>query len=125
MLFGRLTAVVCRALCSARIGTCPAADGLRTIGDCAVRVGRRRRRWQPVHGIGAAEARRVEALLDSHPEIGERVCAPLAAAPVQLPKPWETLRVPEELNGTLGQPASLTRAMTMRPCNRGSRCTSR
>lgn len=86
-----------------RIVAALTAHGLSTLADLSVRVRRRRRWWEPVPGLGPTGARHVEAFLVAHPGLGARTSAALAATPQQPLAPWERLRVPEALNGTLGQ----------------------
>ncbi|WP_069263876.1 phage integrase family protein [Paraburkholderia nodosa] len=83
-----------------RIVTALMAHGLHTIADLVVRIRFRHRWWEPVRGLGAAGASHIEAFLAAHSDLGERAYAALAASPLA---PWETLRVPEALNGTRGQ----------------------
>ncbi|HHV7525419.1 TPA: phage integrase family protein [Burkholderia orbicola] len=79
------------------------AHGVRTLADLTVRIPRRRRWWSAIAGLGAAGARRIEALFAAHPALTERARALIIAAPVGDIVPWEQLRIPHEVDGSGGQ----------------------
>jgi site-specific recombinase XerD len=76
--------------------------GIRTLADLTVRVPRRRRWWATIPGLGATGARQIEVFFAAHPDLTERARALVGvAAPPEL-SPWESLVVPEELDGSRG-----------------------
>jgi len=79
------------------------AAGIKTLAALTLRVPRRRRWWAKIPGLGQASARRVEAFFSEHPDLTERARALVTAEQVSQIAPWETIVVPEELNGTHGR----------------------
>ncbi|MBN3788948.1 phage integrase family protein [Burkholderia sp. Ac-20353] len=77
--------------------------GIRTLAELTVRIPRRRRWWTAIVGLGTAGARCVEAFFAAHPALTERARALVAATPAGPIVPWEQLRVPHEVDGSLGQ----------------------
>ncbi|MBN3835038.1 phage integrase family protein [Burkholderia sp. Ac-20344] len=79
------------------------AHGIRTLADLTVRIPRRRRWWSAIAGLGVAGARRIEEFFATYPALTERARVLIVAAPVGDIVPWERLRVPHEVDGSLGQ----------------------
>ncbi|MGO4308159.1 phage integrase family protein [Cupriavidus sp. RAF12] len=79
------------------------AQGIDTLADLTVRIPRRRQWWAVIPGLGMAGARRIEAFFREHPTLTDRARALIAAEPRGMIVPWEALRLPEEVNGSLGQ----------------------
>lgn len=75
--------------------------GMKTLADLTVRVPRRKRWWATVPGVGAVAARRVEAFFAEHPDLTARAQA-LVAMPAPIAKPWESLVVPADVDGSQG-----------------------
>ncbi|MBB5498655.1 phage integrase family protein [Paraburkholderia sp. MM5384-R2] len=86
-----------------RIAEALHAHGIRTLADLTVRIPRRRRWWSAIAGLGAAGARRIEAVFAAHPALTERARALIATARSDAIVPWEHLRVPHEVDGSHGQ----------------------
>jgi site-specific recombinase XerD len=78
------------------------AEGIHTLAALTVRIPRLRRWWVAIPGLGAASARRIEAFFDQHPELTERARALILASEPQDIVPWERLRIPQEVDGSLG-----------------------
>jgi site-specific recombinase XerD len=86
-----------------RIAAALVAHGIPTLADLAVRVQRRRRWWEKIDGLGAAGAGRISNFLADHPALTERartLASSVSCTPVT---PWESLRVPAEVDGSCGQ----------------------
>jgi len=75
--------------------------GMKTLADLTVRVPRRKRWWTAVPGVGAVAARRVEAFFAEYPDLTARAQA-LVAMPAPIAKPWESLIVPADVDGSRG-----------------------
>jgi site-specific recombinase XerD len=75
--------------------------GIETLADLTLRVPRRRRWWAAIPGFGVGSAKRVETFFAEHPELAQRARA-LVAIPAAQTSPWETLVVPEDVNGSRG-----------------------
>lgn len=75
--------------------------GMRTLVDLTVRVPRRKRWWTAISGLGVVGARRVEAFFAEHPDLTVRAQA-LVAMPMPVAKPWESLIVPADVDGSRG-----------------------
>jgi site-specific recombinase XerD len=75
--------------------------GIETLADLTVRVPRRRRWWAVIPGLGVGSARRIETFFAEHPALTERARA-LVKVPATQTSPWETLVVPEDVNGSRG-----------------------
>ncbi|MFP6560781.1 phage integrase family protein [Paraburkholderia sp. B3] len=78
------------------------ACGLGTLTDLTVRVPRRRRWWTAIPGLGQTGARRIEAFFAAHPQLTERARALVTAARPGVVVPWERLRIPQEVDGSMG-----------------------
>lgn len=79
------------------------AHGIDTLAALTVRVPRRRRWWAAIPGLGQAGARQVEAFFARHPQLTKRARALIAQAPQGMVVPWEQLRLPHQVDGSLGQ----------------------
>jgi Phage integrase protein len=75
--------------------------GIETLADLTLRVPRRRRWWAVIPGLGVGSAQRIESLFAEHPELTQMARA-LVAIPAAQTSPWETLVVPENVNGSRG-----------------------
>jgi site-specific recombinase XerD len=75
--------------------------GIETLVDLTLRVPRRRRWWAAIPGLGVGSARRIETFFAEHPALTERARA-LVKIPATQTSPWETLVVPEDVNGSRG-----------------------
>lgn len=78
------------------------AQGLRTLADLTVRVPRRRRWWVAIPGLGQAGARVVETFFAGHLDLTERARALVVRETPQDVVPWERLRIPKQVDGSLG-----------------------
>lgn len=78
------------------------AHGIATLADLTVRIPRRRQWWKAVPGLGPASARRIEALFAAHPALTERARALIAVRGPGAVVPWESLRLPHEVDGSTG-----------------------
>lgn len=75
--------------------------GIETLADLILRIPRRRRWWAVIPGLGVGSAQRIESFFAEHPELTQRARA-LVAIPAARTSPWETLVVPEDVNGSRG-----------------------
>jgi site-specific recombinase XerD len=73
-----------------------------TLADLTLRIPRRRQWWRAVPGLGASSARRIEAFFAAHPALTERARALIIADRRSGIVPWESLRVPNEVDGSAG-----------------------
>jgi hypothetical protein len=87
---------------SARTVTALRAHGIDTLADLTVRIPRRRQWWKAIAGLGPASARRIEAFFAAHPALTERARALITAPFPGAVVPWETLRLPHEVDGSSG-----------------------
>jgi hypothetical protein len=78
------------------------AHGIDTQADLTVRIRRRRQWWKAVPGLGPAAARRIEALFAAHPALTEQARALITAPVPGAVVPWESLRLPHEVDGSSG-----------------------
>ena len=78
------------------------AHGIDTLADLTVRIPRRRQWWKTVPGLGPAAARRIEAFFAAYPALTERARALIAASDPDAIVPWESLRLPHEVDGSSG-----------------------
>lgn len=78
------------------------AHGINTLADLTVRMPRRRQWWMVVPGLGEAGARRIESFFAGHPALTERARSLAAASRQGGIVPWEELRVPGEVDGSVG-----------------------
>ena len=78
------------------------SHGIDTLADLTVRIPRRRQWWKAIPGLGPASARRIEAFLAAHAALTERARALIAVSPASSIVPWESLRLPHEVDGSAG-----------------------
>ena len=78
------------------------AHGIGTLADLTVRVPRRRQWWKAVPGLGAASARAIEAFFAAWPSLTEKARALIIASRQGELVPWESLQVPQEVDGSQG-----------------------
>ena len=78
------------------------AHSIDTLADLTVRIPRRRQWWKTVPGLGPAAARRIEAFFVAHPALTERARVLIAASGPGAIVPWESLRLPHEVDGSSG-----------------------
>jgi site-specific recombinase XerD len=78
------------------------AHDIATLADLTVRIPRRRQWWKAVPGLGPASARRIEAFFAAHPALSERARALIAVRGPGAVVPWESLRLPHEVDGSSG-----------------------
>jgi len=78
------------------------AQGIVTLADLTVRVPRRRQWWKAIPDLGATSAKRIESFFSAHPALTERARALIATAPPRGIVPWESLRLPHEVDGSAG-----------------------
>jgi hypothetical protein len=78
------------------------AHDIATLADLTVRIPRRRQWWKAVSGLGRTSARRIEAFFAAHPALTERARALIAVCGPRAVVPWESLRLPHEVDGSSG-----------------------
>ncbi|WP_345817729.1 phage integrase family protein (plasmid) [Paraburkholderia sp. PREW-6R] len=78
------------------------AQGITTLADLTVRIPRRRQWWTAVPGLGPAGARAIEAFFAAWPTLTEKARALIAVSERGAIAPWESIRLPHELNGSQG-----------------------
>lgn len=78
------------------------AHDIATLADLTVRIPRRRQWWKAVAGLGPASARRIEAFFAAHPALSERARSLIAVCEPGAVVPWESLRLPHEVDGSTG-----------------------
>ncbi|CAG9260444.1 site-specific integrase [Paraburkholderia unamae] len=78
------------------------AHGITTLADLTVRIPRRRQWWKAVPGLGAASARAIEAFFAAWPALTEKARALVVASQRGDIAPWETLKLPHEVDGSEG-----------------------
>ncbi|MEX3815974.1 phage integrase family protein [Paraburkholderia sp. BR13439] len=78
------------------------AHGITTLADLTVRIPRRRQWWKAVPGLGMASARAIEAFFSAWPALTEKARALVVASPRGDIVPWETLKLPDEVDGSAG-----------------------
>ncbi|MBR7964555.1 site-specific integrase [Burkholderia vietnamiensis] len=76
--------------------------GIRTLADLTVRIPRRRRWWLAIAGLGVRSARRIEAFFAEHPALTERARELIVVATLEPVVPWESIRVPHDVDGSRG-----------------------
>jgi hypothetical protein len=79
-----------------------AAHGITTLAALTVRIPRRRQWWKAVPGLGVASARAIEAFFAAWPALTERARALVVAGQRGDIVPWESLKLPHEVNGSEG-----------------------
>ncbi|WP_322059733.1 site-specific integrase [Paraburkholderia sp. J63] len=78
------------------------AHGITTLADLTVRIPRRRQWWKAVPGLGIASARAIEAFFAAWPALTEKARALVVAGQRGDIVPWETLKLPHEVDGSAG-----------------------
>jgi len=78
------------------------AHGIKTLAALTLRIPRRRRWWATIPGLGATGGRQIEAFFAAHPDLTERVRDLVVVSPPPGIVPWETLRLPHEIDGSRG-----------------------
>ncbi|CAB3809920.1 site-specific integrase [Paraburkholderia fynbosensis] len=78
------------------------AHGVMTLADLTVRIPRRRQWWKAVPGLGMASARSIEAFFAAWPALTDRARALVVASQRGDIVPWETLKLPHEVDGSAG-----------------------
>jgi site-specific recombinase XerD len=78
------------------------AHGIRTLADLTVRIPRRRQWWKAVPGLGAASARTIEAFFAAWPALTDKARALIVANRHSDIVPWESIRLPHEVDGSEG-----------------------
>ncbi|OLL31126.1 integrase [Burkholderia sp. SRS-W-2-2016] len=76
--------------------------GIATLADLTVRVPRRRQWWKAVPGLGAASARAIEQFFAAWPALTEKARTLIVASQRSDIVPWETLKLPHEVDGSNG-----------------------
>lgn len=78
------------------------AHGIKTLAALTLRIPRRRRWWATIPGLGATGARQIEAFFAAHPDLTERARELIVVSAPPGITPWETLRLPHEIDGSCG-----------------------
>ncbi|MBW8890849.1 MAG: site-specific integrase [Burkholderiales bacterium] len=78
------------------------SHGIKTLASLTLRIPRRRRWWATIPGLGATGARQIEAFFAAHPELTERARELVVGSSSLGIVPWETLRLPHEIDGSRG-----------------------
>ncbi|MEM5313142.1 site-specific integrase [Paraburkholderia sp. JHI869] len=78
------------------------AQGITTLADLTVRIPRRRQWWKAVPGLGMASARAIEAFFAEWPALTEKARALIVASQRGDIAPWESLKLPHEVDGSEG-----------------------
>jgi site-specific recombinase XerD len=78
------------------------AQGIATLADLTVRTPRRRLWWKATPDLGATSAKQIEAFFAAHPALTERARALIATTRAGSVVPWESLRLPDEVDGSSG-----------------------
>jgi site-specific recombinase XerD len=78
------------------------AHGITTLADLTVRIPRRRQWWKTVPGLGADSARAIEAFFATWPALTEKARALVASSQRGNVVPWESLKLPSEVDGSEG-----------------------
>jgi len=90
--------------------------GIRTLADLTVRVPRRRRWWAVIPGLGAVQAAKIEVFFAQHPGLTELARALVAQTPGHA-RPWESLVVPTDVDGSNGDFRAPRATCTLRADN--------
>ncbi|MDB0543489.1 site-specific integrase [Ralstonia solanacearum] len=93
------------------------AYGIHTLADLTVRIPRRRQWWTKIKGLGSTGAQAIEAFFAAHPALTERARALITLAPPAGIVPWEQLRLPHEVDGSLGTFRAPSEACTLNATN--------
>ncbi|MBB3258969.1 hypothetical protein F4827_003842 [Paraburkholderia bannensis] len=78
------------------------AYGITTLADLTVRIPRRRQWWKVVPGLGAANAQAIEAFFAAWPALTEKARALIVASRQSPIVPWESISLPNEVDGSEG-----------------------
>ncbi|HKT92773.1 MAG TPA: site-specific integrase [Paraburkholderia sp.] len=78
------------------------AHGITTLADLTVRIPRRRQWWKAVPGLGMASARAIETFFAAWPALTEKARALIVASQRGDIAPWESLKLPHEVDGSDG-----------------------
>lgn len=78
------------------------AQGINTLADLTVRIPRRRQWWKAIPGLGRAIARDIETFFFMWPALTEKARALIAMNPQREIVPWESIKVPQEVDGSAG-----------------------
>ncbi|WP_322106547.1 site-specific integrase [Paraburkholderia sp. J41] len=78
------------------------AHGIVTLADLTVRIPRRRQWWKAIPGLGMASARAIETFFAAWPALTEKARALIAASQRSEIVPWESIRLPHEVDGSEG-----------------------
>ncbi|QGZ57146.1 site-specific integrase [Paraburkholderia acidiphila] len=78
------------------------AHGITTLADLTVRIPRRRQWWKAVPGLGVASARAIEAFFAAWPALTEKARALIVTSQRGDIAPWESLKLPHEVDGSEG-----------------------
>ncbi|GAB5101343.1 phage integrase family protein [Caballeronia sp. HLA56] len=78
------------------------AYGIVTLADLTVRIPRRRLWWIVIPDLGAASAHAIETFFAAHPALTERARALIRSEPRGIIVPWESLRLPHQVDGSAG-----------------------
>lgn len=78
------------------------AQSITTLADLTVRIPRRRTWWKAIPELGATGAKHIEAFFAAHPVLTERARTLVAATHTTVIVPWESLRVPHDVDGSEG-----------------------
>ncbi|MPW23263.1 Integrase family protein [Paraburkholderia piptadeniae] len=78
------------------------AQGIATLADLTVRIPRRRMWWKTIPGLGATSAKRIEAVFAAHPALTARARVLIETTRTGIVAPWESLRLPHEVDGSNG-----------------------
>jgi hypothetical protein len=76
--------------------------GIVTLADLTVRIPRRRQWWTVIPDLGAASAKAIEAFFAAYPSLTERARALILSEPHGIVVPWESLKLPHEVDGSAG-----------------------
>ncbi len=86
----------------ARIASALHAHGIPTLADLTVRIPRRRQWWKAVPGLGAASAHAIEAFFAAWPALTDKARALIVANRQGDIVPWESIRLPHDVDGSEG-----------------------
>ncbi|WP_233860291.1 site-specific integrase [Paraburkholderia sp. HD33-4] len=78
------------------------AHGIATLADLTVRIPRRRQWWKAVPGLGPASARAIEQFFAAWPALTDKARALVSTTQRNDIVPWESLKLPHEVDGTSG-----------------------
>jgi len=87
---------------SARTSAALGRAGIKTLAELTLQVPRRKMWWSGIQGLGLQGARKVEAFFVANPQLTKRARALLPAPPWSAVVPWELIRMPQQLDGSLG-----------------------